>query len=104
MYSGAAFLAGGRSPKRTFPTKLTVPGPWVDVPLSRCSAGLCQGSSFVALRHCDCQALRRGRVDAGAAGRALHPSGQVLWSRKVRAAFGRTSKAEVTIPYMCCLF
>ncbi|KAL3192014.1 hypothetical protein MRX96_018133 [Rhipicephalus microplus] len=99
---GAAFLAGGRSPKRTFPTKLTVPGPlggraaqpmlcrplprqflcgstplrlpspyartgwtlgqlrtfptkltgpgsWVDVLLSPFSAGLSQGSSSVAL-------------------------------------------------------
>ncbi|KAL3192018.1 hypothetical protein MRX96_018137 [Rhipicephalus microplus] len=49
----AACLAGGWSPERTFPTKFTVPGHWVDVLFRPCSAGLCQGSSSVALRQGD---------------------------------------------------
>ncbi|KAL3217462.1 hypothetical protein MRX96_032376 [Rhipicephalus microplus] len=51
--AGAACLGGGLSPKRTFPTKLMVPGLWVYVLLSPCSSCLCQGSSSVALRHGD---------------------------------------------------
>ncbi|KAL3217463.1 hypothetical protein MRX96_032377 [Rhipicephalus microplus] len=50
------------------------------------------------------QALRQGRMDAGAAGRALHPGGQAVWSRKIRVAFGRASKAETIILAMFCLF
>ncbi|KAL3192012.1 hypothetical protein MRX96_018131 [Rhipicephalus microplus] len=54
---GAAFFAGGWSPKRISLTKLKLPGRWVDVLLSPCSAGLCQGSSSGALRHGDWPSL-----------------------------------------------
>ncbi|KAL3217454.1 hypothetical protein MRX96_032368 [Rhipicephalus microplus] len=93
----AASLAGGWSPKRTFPTELMVPGPWVDVllplffwPLPR---QLLYGSTSWRLA----KPLRKE-------GWTLHSWGQALWLRKIRAAFDWAFKAEPTIPSMCCLF